>query len=59
MKTLFRLKKIPYFEYKYMTNEQAEKEYKGSKYPSRVSSGFYSKKLEFHEWMDRYKIKIL
>lgn len=59
MKTLFKFKNLP--EIKYMTNDQAEELYKlgGKEFPVRVSIGFYSDKLHFRDWLDRYKIKIL
>lgn len=57
MKTLFKLKNIP--QEIYMTNEQAEQEFKSAQVYPRVVYSSDTYILNFREWLDRYSIKIL
>lgn len=69
MKALFKLKKIPYIYENQLSNEKAEEYYRQGNLPFdvagwgngavHISCGFYSKKLTFSEWIDRYKLKII
>ncbi len=69
MKAIFKLKEVPWRYENCLTNEKAEEYYKHGCLPFdvpcygsgsvRVSHGFYSIKLTFEEWVDRYRLVIL
>lgn len=69
MKALFKLKEVPYIYENQLSNEKAEEYYKKGYLPFNVggwgngavhvSCGFYSQKLTFSEWIDRYGLKII
>lgn len=59
MKKIYKLKNYRYDDWTYLKEEDAQEKYKNNNPLRRVACGFYSKELNFEEWLNYYRVKIL